>query len=87
MNRSVFLLVLGVVVVVVAIFLNIYLERTPKEEIGISRESKAFSVAIWANPLEPPPESTSPIFGEFSTQIHVDIKRKKIKIFLYPYIY
>ena len=36
MNRSVFLLVLGVVVVVVAIFLNIYLERTPKEEIGVS---------------------------------------------------
>ena len=35
MNRSVFLLVLGVVVVVVAIFLNIYLERTPKE-IGVS---------------------------------------------------
>ncbi len=36
MNRSVFLSVLGVVIVAVAIFLNIYLERTPKEEIGIS---------------------------------------------------
>ena len=38
MNRSVFLLVLGVVVVVVAIFLNIYLERTPKEEVGVSEK-------------------------------------------------
>ena len=33
------------------------------------RESKAFKVAIWAKPLEPPPDKTRPILGEFSALV------------------
>ena len=44
MNRSVVLSVLGVVIVAVAIFLNIYLERTPKEEIGISENKPQHTI-------------------------------------------
>ena len=44
--------------------------------MGILRESKAFSVAIWANPFEPPPDKTSPIFWKFSAWINVKRRRQ-----------